>query len=414
MPNISLKPDKFYFYFYFLFIMLSLYSVNIISSLKFSDVAMIIFFLTSIIRFRKIYIDKINVNYLIWLILVLAFSFVISKNIYFSYDNFIFAFFRACLGVFSAFFIPLWIKTSSNKYKILIVIKNILLLHVFIQFLFYILFTIGITHIFNIIPHGEQTNRGEWFNIYSYTTYYRFGGIFEEPSWYCWFMVFLLGIIINYEKITNIKILGNTALFFIFLSFILTFSIAGLVSIIILILIRFSSTTLTLRYLLIYIAVIITFLLFLQFNESPFIERIYATLNGNDSSSNIRLFGSIDRLYNIVTNNIFGTGLGNSIQGITYYSGLEKIYYNGTISNQNGYIETFISTGLICGTIYILPIIKLATSKNTICLFITITLVFFTTSSIFNSAMWFLLFLSFYITKDVTKNENTNIGFHNE
>lgn len=424
-PNLGSKKDNKYeskknifsYYFLFLLLLFSLYSVSIASNFKLSDLAMIIFIITSLCKFKKIYIGRFNIIYLIWFILSISSSFFLFSHDYFNHDKFIYASLRSALGIISGFLIPLWLKTEDNKIKIILVIKKVIIIHILIQFLFYTLFTLGMTQFFNIIPHGDQFNRGEWLNIYNYTSYYRFGGIFEEPSWYCWFMIFLIGIIVSYERIHNITIISKKIMFLIYTSFILTFSIAGIASLTILSIIKYDLFSRSLKnIILLVIFFILLCLIYLYYKDITIFERLTLILTGNDGSSNTRVLGSLFRVYYVLKNTFIGTGLGNSIQGISYYSTLENIYYNSTISNQNGYIEAFVSTGFLGGIIYLTPIFSLLFNQKTRIVFITITLVFFTTSAIFNSAIWFLLFLSYYIMKSEAdiKNENTSANIYNE
>ncbi|MGP7823234.1 MULTISPECIES: hypothetical protein [Proteus] len=404
--NLDANKNNYIFLFSIL-ILLSLYSVNIYSRFKFSDAALIIYIIVSIIKFKRIYIDTFNSTYFLWLFLVLLFSFTLINNNYFSYENFTLSFFRASLGVLSGFFIPLWLKTKEDKLAGIHALKSIIVLHVFIQFSFFILFYSGITNIFNIIPHGNQFNRGEWLNIYNYTNYFRFGGIFEEPSWYCWFMIFSIGIIITYEKNNNITIVNSKLFLMVFFSFILTFSISGLVSFLVLGLIKLRLIKISIRTIIfITLIMIASICIYYQINDTAFFERLTLVISGNDNSSNNRIMGSFDRLYYVMKNNSFGTGLGNSNQGINFYSNLEGVNLGDSTSNQNGFFEPFISTGLICGILYLAPIIKLIFNKNTIFIFVTISLVFFTTSAIYNSTMWFFIFLSYYLTQQFNENRD--------
>ncbi|MDD9338969.1 MAG: hypothetical protein PV362_04785 [Providencia heimbachae] len=333
-------------------------------------------------------------------------SFFLFENNYFSHENFIYSLFRATFGVLIGLLIPLWLQTEKDKYSIIQALKKIITLHVFIQFLFIILFFIRFKDTFNLIPHGNQYHRGEWFNIYDYTGYYRFGGIFEEPSWFCWFMIFSLGIIISYERINHVKLISNRMFFFVFLSFVATFSISGLISFFILVLIKYKLISLSTKTLISSIAfLLLIIIVYLQFNDSSFLERISLIITGNDGSSNNRILGYLFKSHYVLNNSLLGTGLGNSVQGIEYYSSIERVYFDNSISNQNGFIEPFISTGIICGSIYIWPILSLAFNKKTIYIFITISLVFFTTSAIFNSTIWFFIFLAYYINKP----SNTNL-----
>ncbi|MGG4710339.1 O-antigen ligase family protein, partial [Proteus mirabilis] len=177
-----------------------------------------------------------------------------------------------------------------------------------------------------------------------------------------------------------------------------TFSLAGIISFIFLIIIRNSNRSVLKAILVAIFSIFLFFFLMYFFNDS-FFDRLYAVATGSDGSSNNRIIGSISRTIMSLYESPFGFGIGNSISGIDFYSEKFGINIESSVSTQNGFSEAIISCGIILGIAYLIPIFYLIFGKYSLVLFITISLVFFTTSSIFISPMWFLISAAIFLKK---------------
>nr|WP_305071677.1 O-antigen ligase family protein [Providencia sp. wls1922] len=303
---------------------------------------------------------------------------------------------RISFSILCLFFIPLWLTTSEQKTTFIIAIKYNLLFILYSQIIIVILFYIGYENIFNLITSNNWENRAEILNVYDYRYYFRFGGLFEEPSWFSWYITYLLGIIISYEYVYKLKILNKKIIFLLLIAISFTFSISGLLSIVLLLTTRHFIHYKKMKHTVYFLFISFALVAIVLTNEH-FMERLLNILSGSDGSSNVRVFGSFYRLYIILENLALGTGVGNSINGIEYYSSKYNLSTEASISSQNGFVEAFISTGLISGLLYCIPIFLMLLIKKYRVIFLTIVLVYFTTSSIYIAPMWILLGISFYL-----------------
>ncbi|MBW3530945.1 hypothetical protein [Shewanella sp. NKUCC06_TVS] len=386
----------------FVFILfLSLYSIRF--GIPLSDYAVIAFILVSFFKYKRLYFDYVLALYWVWFALSIISVIFIKEQQFFNTESFILSSFRNCLLILAISFLPLWLKRWSDRIDVAYGIKWFLLFCPIIQLVFFIMFNMGYHDLFNIVAHGEQSNRHEWLNIYDYTLYMRFGGLFEEPSWYGWFNVYLFGILVAFERYSKVKYLNFWELILVGIGFMLTFSIAGILSFLILCFLSVSSKKIRLLIGIVFFILIMG--VFIAFYDNPLIVRILTIIDGSDGSANARIFGSYFKAVNVISNLPMGAGVGNTIEAIKeyFYHGKSSL---GTVSNQNGFIEIYLSTGLLLGSLYLLPIILMVFIDKYRLVFITISLVYFTTSSIYISPMWIFLALSIYILKGTRFSDN--------
>ena len=379
------------FLFFSFIILLSLYSVRVLIPL--SDYAMITFVIFSLFKFRRIYYDKLIILYGVWFVLSFLSILIVGNEIYFNYDKFILSSARNFLAILSMSFLPLWLMSRIDKINIACAVVWFLLLCPIIQLLFFIMVNVDYHGFLNIVAHGEQSNRQEWLNVYDYSLYMRYGGLFEEPSWYAWFNIYLFGILISFEKHCKVNFINWWHILLISIGFLLTFSIAGIISFSILCFCKINAKSTRIFFCFVFLTLILT--LFFVFYDSPFVLRALAIVNGADGSANTRIFGSYNRAVIILSNLPMGAGFGNTTEAIKQY------FFNGqssgVISNQNGFVEVYLSTGFLLGSLYMLPLFLMFFINKYRVIFITIFLVYFTASSIFISPMWIFLGLSIYI-----------------
>lgn len=377
--------------------MFSLYSVRILGPVTVADLGMCSFIVLSLFFYARVSINKLFIYYLFWSFFVLLMVFYYIDFHFFSFEKFISTYSRIFISILSMMFTPLWLR-DKNGLIFINAMKNIFLFLIISQFLVIIIYYLGFDSVFNLIQHGDQSNRGDWLNVYSYTTYLRFGGLFEEPSWYSWFFIFIMGILVYSEKIKKQKLISKKLLILSFFAILFTFSLAGIISFIFLIIIRNSNRSVLKAILVAIFSIFLFFFLMYFFNDS-FFDRLYAVATGSDGSSNNRIIGSISRTIMSLYESPFGFGIGNSISGIDFYSEKFGINIESSVSTQNGFSEAIISCGIILGIAYLMPIFYLIFGKYSLVLFITISLVFFTTSSIFISPMWFLISAAIFLKK---------------
>lgn len=380
-------------------IALTLYRVKVLGLITIADIALLIFITVSIIKFKRIYFDAFNLTYFLWFIISLTPIFIYSKYSFFSIEHFFNTSSRVFFSIISMFFINLWLKTPEQKNIFITAIKNCTLFILYSQIVIVILFYSGFENLFNVITSNAHLNRGQWLNIYDYKYYFRFGGLFEEPSWFSWFLTYIVGIIVGYEYVYKKEIFDKKFIVLLIISICFTFSIAGLMSIIILISIRYFSHSFSIKGIF-YLLVFVTILSILALTNEHFMDRLSSIMSGNDASSNVRLAGSFYRVYVIFDNLLFGTGFGNSINGILYFSQEYNIRITESIATQNGFAEVFVSTGLIAGILYCAPIFFMIFKKKYRIIFITICLVYFTSSAIYVAPAWMLLSISYYLFKE--------------
>ncbi|EPH6926727.1 O-antigen ligase family protein [Providencia stuartii] len=391
-------------------LMFSLYTVRIFGSLTVADAGMIMFILSSIVIYKRVSINHFSVFYFVWAVIIGLSFFYYSRLSFFETEKFFSTYLRILTSVVSVFFIPLWLRDGNDSITFIKAIKLSIVALVISQFVVVACFYLGLSSVFNIIPHGDQSSRGNWLNIYNYTYYYRFGGLFEEPSWFSWFFTFLLGISIVYEKKFNTKVISNKLIIASFIAIVMTFSLAGIISFVLLCLIKFYKKSLVKSTLVICIFTLIIFIIVYYLN-AQFIDRVIFALSGDDGSSNNRLLGSLFRTALAIEQSLMGFGIGNSINGILFYSNQIGASLTSSISTQNGFSEDIISCGIILGIAYLAPIAYLGLKRNGRIGFVVITLVFFTTSSIFVTPMWFFIATIFLLSSQKSS-KNTNQTAH--
>ncbi|MED5526634.1 MAG: hypothetical protein VX447_18035 [Pseudomonadota bacterium] len=378
---------------WFVFLLsLSLYSVKVIGGISVADISLIAFIAISFIIKRRIVLNALNLSYLTWFVISVLCFFLIVKEPYFDVEKYFFSTFRCLTGVLSLLFMPLWLNTIHEKYKVSMALKWFLIFNFFMQVVLMVSFFFNVGNFINIVPFGDQSNRQDWFNVYSYGLYYRFGGLFEEPSWYAWFNIFCLSLCFSISRKYNLHVVDKKVIFLTFLGIVFTFSVAGIFSFFIIAFFMVEKVKVKLLFSSMLSFIFLLVLIF--FSENYFIERILSILSGGDGSANARLLGSLLKGFGILQLLPFGSGFGNSINAIDFY--IDKSLFVSGTANQNGFVEAFISTGYVGGALYLFPIVSLFLNKSSRLLFFAIALVFFTTSSIFIAPFWVLLGLSFY------------------
>ncbi|MGP9670024.1 O-antigen ligase family protein [Pseudoalteromonas sp. AOP31-A2-14] len=334
--------------------------------------------------------------FVIWVLVSFISSLSLMYEGYFTVTGFFGTAIRILVSLSLMLCLPLWLRTEKNKFAVANSLSSVVIFHSFVQLLFVALFYLNKAPFLNLVPHGDQSNRQHWLNIYDYTFYTRFGGVFEEPSWYSWFMVACLGLIIAYEIHNKVTLITKKKWLVILLALFFTYSIAGIASVCILLAYKVLSGNGKAKLQGVVLASISIPTIVLLNPDSALLNRIIGILSGNDGSSNTRIFDAFSKLKVILSNNLSGTGIGNSLEGILYYDHAQQ--FNIT-STQNGYVEAFVSTGLIGGAIFMVPFIYFMFEKKYRLSLITMTLVFFTTSALFIVVMWFFMSLSYYLYK---------------
>lgn len=378
-------------------LLLSLYTLRLVGPLSVADFGAMLFIFISLLKFRSVVINDFNVVFLVWVLVSLLSSLSLMYEDYFTVTGFLGTALRILVSMALLLCLPLWIKNKNERYQAVDALFSVVTFHSLVQLLFVVLFYLNKAPFLNLVPHGDQSTRKEWLNVYDYTFYTRFGGVFEEPSWYSWFMIACIGLIISFEIVNKVTIISKKKWLLILSALFFTYSIAGIASIIMLLAYKVlsGSARAKLQGTILVSVALPTFVLLNP--DSAFIGRLVGIFSGTDGSSNTRIFDSFTKLRMVLENNISGTGIGNSIEGIYYYDVTQSF---SVISTQNGFIEAFVSTGLIGGAIFMIPFIYFLYTKKYRLPLLTMTLVFFTTSALFIVVMWFFIGLSYLLFKD--------------
>lgn len=397
--SLAEKIQKWQFFGFILLI--SLYTVRLVGPLTVADLGMVFFVGYSLVKYKSLSTNSFSLIYLLWLgVALLSLPGVVAMP-YFSASEFISTLGRTLLSVLSLFVLPHWLASASQKQNIVLAVKNAVIFHSLTQILFVCLFLIGKAPFLNVVGHGSTLNRKQWLNVFDYTFYYRFCGVFEEPSWYAWFMIFCIGVIFSYEVHFKKVILSRFWMAWILLGFLFTFSISGLFSIAILMVMKelIKSRKLKVKHLLFIFFGSIVLVYAFAFLDLPFLRRITNILSGGDGSSNNRLTGSFLKAWSVLSNNFFGGGLGNSEDSIVYWA-KGTIDFRSSIANQNGFLEAFISTGVLGGILYNLPFGFFLFTKRYMIAFMTVFLVFLTSNSILVAPVWVFISLLYFSIQD--------------
>lgn len=386
--------------FFLLLVSLSMYTVRIAGPISVADCGGLLFVIYSLLKFKKVVLSDFNMTFFLWVFVSFISSMSLMFEDYFTLTGFFGTSVRILVSVLLILCIPLWLKTKSQKLSVTLSLLAVVIFHSLIQLAFFVLYYLNKAPFLNLIPHGDQSNRQHWLNVYDYTFYTRFGGIFEEPSWYSWFMVACLGLIISFEIQNKVTLINKKKWLIILSALFLTYSIAGITSVCILIGYKalHESSAAKLKVLLISSITIPSVILMNP--DSALLSRVTGILTGNDGSSNTRIFDSFNKLILVISNNTSGTGVGNSLEGVIYYDFANTFSIPST---QNGFVEAFVSTGLIGGAIFMIPFIYFTMVKKYRLSFITMALVFFTTNALFIIVMWFFISLSYYLFKNPEK-----------
>jgi len=387
--------------FFILTLLLSLYTLRLVGPLSVADFGAMLFIFISLLKFRSVVINDFNVVFLVWVLVSLISSLGLIYEDYFTVTGFLGTGLRILVSMALLLCLPLWLKSKEEQFQAIGALLSIVIFHSIVQLVFVALFYLNKAPFLNLVPHGDQSSRQEWLNVYDYTFYTRFGGVFEEPSWYSWFMVACIGLIISFEIVNRVSIITKRKWLLILSALFFTYSIAGIASIVILIAYKILSGSIRAKIRsVVFISIALPALILLN-PDSALLKRLMGVFSGTDGSSNTRIFDSFTKLKLVLENNMTGTGIGNSIEGIYHYDVTNSFT---VISTQNGFIEAFVSTGLIGGAIFMVPFVYFLCVKKYWLSLITMTLVLFTTSALFIVVMWFFMALAYLLFKDLKIN----------
>lgn len=370
------------------FFLSGLYTLSVVPGIpfRFSDIAGFLILFTGLAYTRKIQIDATLILYFLWVLwgVVAGILSAILFAPFFDPNQFV----LSTLRVLVAFLMFAFLNSGVFRLDLIInALKKSLYLHLFLQLLIVALVSLGVTEFFNVIGSGGE--RQEWLNVYYKFGFYRCGGVFEEPSWFAWYVFISYALLRVYETLTKTCTLPFYAKVTFVIALFFTFSISAIGAFLVFEMCKIAlkkQGAIKVLFLGGVILLVLVTVVSLYFPDIYYVGRIQGILEGNDGSANHRLGGSWEICKTLIGYHpILGTSIGNEINALKYYMG------SGIDANQNGILQPFIATGIIGGVLYCLPVMLLLMKKKNWLLAISIILVYFVTSAIYVMPFWIFL-----------------------
>lgn len=364
---------------------LFLFQVGIVNTAGVADIYIAFFSMICFFKYKykRVYFDISIYTLILFLVIILLSS--LNANLFNGqafYNNFI----RICSLSIGYFLLPLWFYNNSKRIELLI--KSMLFFLMIISILVIIEF---ICINLDIPIDMRLIYRTEQFKISN-----RVYTIFSEPSIVGIFIAGFISPVLYYYNNFNKKLKGIKFAFYLsIIALFLTTSFTGFIFAFVMILyfaiyvekIKNVRTTIILSSLILLIIIV----LFAEFGESFYLNRIDNIMAGGDSSANQRLMGGWYYAFSAIQKNeLFGIGLGQATKfaeltniRVEYFSEFNKVVNNSfaAVLLELGYL------GLISYLFFLISVFR----KNNFLLFVFIFFCFAHGGFIF-SFFWFFLY----------------------
>lgn len=373
--------------------------------IRFSDIGCAILLYLSYKQYPKIKTSnnsKVALALIIWGIID---GVILLQNPYFSIINHITQLIRLTFAVLTFCYLPNLLR-NINIIKVYAIIKTVILIHVWIQIIYFILYHIGFSMLFNVLKSYEDRTEIAQHNYLFFnhfilvniaSGYPRFSGLFEEPAWFGWTLNLLVALVLQFQILYKIPIFTKKDLLTIILAFSFTFSFSSLFSLILIFTLYYIvKKKLNLLQICIFCIVGVSFLIaFIYISNESFYLRFLNIIDGSDGSSNSRLIGSWNSFITTLYNDPwFGYGLGDDNK-TTYFKNLSDnnilgISIGGTpiLDMHNMLFQITGNLGLLGGLLFI-SLLRGLSFKRTPIILISFILTFFSVN-VYNNYFYFI------------------------
>lgn len=332
-------------------------------------------------------------------------GYFLSYHNYFIMGNHVTQLIRLLLGISMFVAIPTAFNDISTL-SLIHILKRILLINLWIQISYIILFQLLGHYFFTVISSGEErasliSENYKFFNhlviVNTQKGYPQFSGIFDEPAWFGWNINLIIAFLLQLEVICKYKIIERKTWVLILISYFFTFSLAAIGGLTIIWLVyyvythkhKIVKTTLTILF------VVILMLGYILLNPA-LILRLTLINQGGDGSTTARIIGSWNALNTVLKNNIltgFGLGDGNMA---SYFNEIiksgqqEGIFRNYIILDIHNVIAQVVcSLGIVGAILYFTPVLMLY-KKKTIIVAVGFIIIYFSVN-VFNTFYLFFM-----------------------
>lgn len=340
---------------------------------------------------------------------------ILSTYHYFIISNHVTQIIRLLLGIVMFVMLPSVLK-SISPLEFATILRRVLIINLWIQIIYIIIFPILGNHFFNIISSGASraaliSENYKFFNhliiINTQKGYPQFSGIFDEPAWFGWNLNLIIALILQFEVSYKIKILTKKIWTLIVIGYFFTFSMAAIGGLLLIWIVYYLKTHRGsfFKNIISISFVLLAAILFVLLNPS-LLYRATMINQGGDGSTTARVIGSWNSLLTVLKNDLFtGFGLGDGNMS-SYFSEIVRrgdsagiIVQGLTILDiHNIIVQVICNLGVIGGVLYFTPILSLCKSKSII-IFVGFIVVYFSVN-VFNA--FFLFFMTqaalFYFT----------------